>query len=81
MRQKKILIFNFFQRIAWPNGITLDYETKQLFWVEAKFRYVASCDWDGNNLRIVFDEREALPQPFAISTYYSELYWTDWTTK
>jgi len=70
-----------FQDIAWPNGLTLDYETKQLFWLEAKLRYIGASDWDGNNRRIVFDEREALPQAFAISVYFSELYWTDWSTK
>jgi hypothetical protein len=59
----------------------LDYEKKLLYWVEAKHRYIASVDWEGNNRKIIFDEREALPQAFAISTYYSELYWTDWTTK
>jgi hypothetical protein len=59
----------------------LDYETKRLFWLEAKFRYIASSDWDGNNVKIIFNERGALPQAFAISVYYSELYWTDWNTK
>ena len=61
--------------------MTLDYETKQLYWLEAKFRYIASVDFNGNNRKIIFEEREALPQAFAISVYYSELYWTDWTTK
>jgi hypothetical protein len=61
--------------------LTLDYETKQLYWLEAKFRYIASVDFNGNNRKIIFEEREALPQAFAISVYYSELYWTDWTTK
>ena len=69
------------REIAWPNGLTLDYESKLLYWVEAKLRYIAAVDWNGNNRRTVFHEREALPQPFALSVFHSELYWTDWTTK
>ena len=69
------------QDIEWPNGLTLDFDKKQLFWVEAKRRYIAVVDWDGRNRRVILEEKDALPQPFAVSIYHSELYWTDWTTK
>jgi hypothetical protein len=59
----------------------LDYDNKLLYWLEAKFRYIGCSDWEGNNVKIIFEERESLPQAFAISVYHSELYWTDWTTK
>ena len=59
----------------------MDYDNKLLYWLEAKYRYIASVDWEGKNRKIIFEEREALPQPFAISVHFSELYWTDWTTK
>ena len=67
--------------IAWPNGLTLDVEKKLLYWVEAKLRYIAVVDWEGKNRQVILQEPDALPQPFSVSLYHSELYWTDWTTK
>lgn len=70
------------QEISWPNGLTLDFEDKRLFWVEAKLRYIASVDWDGRNRKQIFFGNElSLPQPFGLSFYDQELYWTDWNTK
>ena len=63
------------------SGLTLDVEKKLLYWVEAKHHYIAVVDWNGGNRQIILKEREALPQPFSVSLYHSELYWTDWTTK
>ena len=69
--------------IVWPNGLTLDYENRLLYWVEAKeaMQQIGVVNWEGRGRRIILKSREALPQPFAISLYHSELYWTDWTTK
>lgn len=69
------------QDVGWPNGITLDYAHKKLYWVEAKLHYIACVDWDGRNRKTILADRETLPQPFAVSIFRSELYWTDWTTK
>ena len=67
--------------IGWPNGLTLDYENKRLYWVEAKFNEINSVDWNGHNRRMIFKDPNMLPLPFAVSYYNKELYWTDWKTK
>lgn len=67
--------------LAWPNGLTLDYDKKLLYWVEAKLKYIAVVDWEGNNRRVLFNGENVLKMPFAISVFRSELYWTDWNTK
>jgi low density lipoprotein receptor-related protein 5/6 len=77
-KSRKILVDT---DLAWPNGLTLDYENKLLYWMEAKLRYIAVVDWDGRNRRTLFHEENVLQLPFAISVHQSELYWTDWNTK
>ena len=78
-RKSRVILVD--QDISWPNGLTLDHQNKKLYWVEAKLRYIAEVDWNGKNRKVILEEPNALPQPFAVSLYQSELYWTDWTTK
>ena len=67
--------------IVWPNGLTLDFKTKKLYWLEAKLGYIAAVDWQGNNRKTIFvGDKSTLPQPFAISISNEVLYWTDWET-
>ena len=54
-----------------------------LYWVEAKggMQKIGVMDWEGRNQDVILREEDQLPQPYAISVYDNELYWTDWTTK
>lgn len=67
--------------IEWPNGLTLDYVNKRLFWVDAKLHQIFSVDWNGQDRRKIRIEPKALPQPFSISYFDSTLYWSDWKTR
>ena len=75
---RKILVDT---ELEWPNGLTLDYEKKLLYWIEAKLQYIGVVDWDGNQRKTLLQNPRFLQIPFAISVYKSELYWTDWKTK
>ena len=77
-KNRMILVDN---NVAWPNALTLDYDKKLLYWIDAKLKYIASVDWDGHKMNVVYDQPDSLPLPFAMSAYKSELYWTDWKTK
>ena len=39
--------------LKWPNGITLDYEEKRLYWADAKLNTIASCRFDGSQRRVI----------------------------
>ena len=65
--------------IAWPNGLTIDYEDSRLFWVDAKLGSINSCDLRGNNRRVI--TKENLQHPFSVTVYQDTLYWTDWQTE
>lgn len=40
-------------RLRWPNGITIDYSTETLYWVDAKQHVIESAQIDGSNRRVV----------------------------
>ena len=65
--------------IYWPNGLTMDYDNERIFWADAKYSYIHSCDYYGRNRTVILEEN--LPHPFALTLFQQTLYWTDWTTK
>ena len=67
--------------LSWPNGLTLDYENKFLYWIDARLNYIGRVDWYGNHRVDVYIDKERLKRPFAISVHQAELFWTDWDFK
>lgn len=39
--------------LGWPNALTIDYVTNQLFWADAHQDYIAYSDLDGKNIRVI----------------------------
>lgn len=39
--------------IKWPNGVTIDFDAERLFWADAYFNKIESCDFDGNFRQIL----------------------------
>ncbi|XP_056636916.1 low-density lipoprotein receptor-related protein 1 isoform X1 [Diorhabda sublineata] len=71
--------------LAWPNALTVSYETDEIFWADAKEDYIAVADLDGNNVKII-TSREKNPKlqlhhVFSIDIWEEYIYWTDWETK
>ncbi len=67
--------------VEWPNGLTIDYDGKRLFWVEAKLQKIGYVGWDGTGKVILDMQMDPLAQPFAVTFYQQALYWTDWTDR
>ncbi|KAL4225758.1 Low-density lipoprotein receptor-related protein 6 [Mactra antiquata] len=65
--------------IYWPNGLTIDYDQKKIYWADAKLSYIHKCDYDGSHREVVIGKD--LAHPFALTLYEDNLYWTDWETK
>ncbi|XP_043220923.1 low-density lipoprotein receptor-related protein 5-like [Amphibalanus amphitrite] len=68
--------------IHWPNGITIDYETKMVYWTEAKKErpQISAQRYDGTGRRVVMEGGE-LKHPFSVTLFRDRLYWTDWHTR
>ena len=41
------LISNDSERVIWPNGLTIDYETNLLYWVDGRLNLVGCMDFNG----------------------------------
>uniref|UniRef100_A0A8C2KB49 Low density lipoprotein receptor-related protein 4 n=1 Tax=Cyprinus carpio TaxID=7962 RepID=A0A8C2KB49_CYPCA len=65
--------------LFWPNGLTIDYASHRIYWVDAKHHVIERADLDGKNRKAVISQ--GLPHPFAITVFEDSLYWTDWHTK
>ncbi|KAK4327382.1 hypothetical protein Pmani_002145 [Petrolisthes manimaculis] len=69
--------------LGWPNALTIDYVTNQLFWADAHQDYIAYSDLDGKNIRVIKeqDSSKYVRHIFAITVFEDYLYWTDWEPK
>ena len=62
--------------IVWPNGITIDYRSRKIYWADAKHDKIEVMNLDGSKRRVVLDEK--LPHIFGLTVLRGRLYWTDW---
>ena len=65
--------------LAWPNGLTIDYATHTLYWIDAKVLTIESSFIDGSNRRPI--RTVDLRHPFALTMFENRLYWSDWQRK
>ncbi len=65
--------------LVWPNGITIDYETQTLYWMDAKFKKLERSGVDGSNRRII--SVQSIYHPYSITLFDGVFYWSDWSTQ
>ncbi|KAJ8672687.1 hypothetical protein QAD02_003947, partial [Eretmocerus hayati] len=65
-------------QIGWPNGLTIDYPNKRLYWVDAKRKVIESIQLNGQDRRTVL--HDVAKHPYSIAIFESQLYWSDWRT-
>lgn len=66
------------EQIKWPNGLALDILEQRVYWADAKVKLIMSCDYWGQNVRLVLRSHEHLKHPFSLAVFEERLYWTDW---
>ena len=66
------------KRVGWPNGITIDYADKIVYWVDARYDYIDAIDYNGQNRRTIVRGVDVIPHPFALSILDDYIYVTDW---
>ena len=59
-----------------PSGITIDYENNLLYWTDSQLYQIMSCDLGGNNIKII-PISITFTNPYAITVFQSNVYWTD----
>uniref|UniRef100_A0A8D2LQ87 LDL receptor related protein 4 n=1 Tax=Varanus komodoensis TaxID=61221 RepID=A0A8D2LQ87_VARKO len=73
--ERKILINT---DLGWPNGLTLDYDLRRIYWVDAHLDRIESADLNGKLRQVLVSQ---VLHPFALTQQDRWLYWTDWQTK
>ena len=61
--------------LIWPNGITLDYSTQVLYWIDGNHDRIESSNTDGSNRTVITDAY--IYRPFSITVFRDTLYFTD----
>ncbi len=61
--------------LVWPNGITLDYTTGRVYWVDAALDRIEYSLYNGNQRTVLLS---GLSHPFGITLNDNIVYWTDW---
>lgn len=61
--------------LVWPNGITLDYATRRVYWVDAFLDRIEHSFYDGSD-RVTLVSN--LAHPFALTIEGNLIFWTDW---
>lgn len=71
--------------LGWPNALTISFETNELFFGDAKEDFIAVCDLDGNNRKIVAHRKlnpgMNLHHIFSIAVWEDRVYFSDWESK
>lgn len=75
---RETIIDNSKVEIYWPNGLSIDYHSDMLYWVDARYHLLATCNFNGEMFRTILRDETALMHPFHISVFQDEVYWTDW---
>lgn len=63
--------------IKWPNGLSIDFERDRLYWADAYYNKIESCDFDGNFRQVL----STALHPFALTVHGHFIYWSDWSTR
>lgn len=71
------------ESLGWPNALTIDYLTKELFWADAREDYIAVSDLNGGNRWIIVSRKSSISvhHIFALTVFEDYIYWSDWETK
>ena len=61
---------------GWPNGISIDFTIRRIFWADARLKVIESSNLDGSDRRRVVH----LPtqHPFSVTVFEDFIYWSDW---
>ncbi|KAM9425856.1 low-density lipoprotein receptor-related protein 2 [Pholidichthys leucotaenia] len=61
-----------------PNGLTLDYEERMLYWADASLDKIERSTLTGANRQVIL---QGVQYPFALTVFEQDIFWTDWTER
>ena len=69
--------------LAWPNALAINFETREIFFGDAKLDYIAVCDYEGKRRQVIIDKRNSrtINHVFALSVFEDYIFYSDWESK
>jgi hypothetical protein len=58
-----------------PAGLTIDYTTRKLYWVDSKLKTIKHCSLNGSAIRELVNT--GLLNPSAVTVFEDHIYWAD----
>ncbi|XP_077996430.1 low-density lipoprotein receptor-related protein 5-like [Glandiceps talaboti] len=74
--ERTVLFDGAGSRLSKPNGITIDYYERMLYWVDAETDKIERSNLNGQNRTVLLNEPSTF-HPYGVSQYEDRLYWTD----
>ncbi|KAJ0015964.1 hypothetical protein NQD34_014254 [Periophthalmus magnuspinnatus] len=61
-----------------PNGLSIDYEERMLYWADATLDKIERSTLTGANRQVIL---LGVQYPFSLTVYKQDIFWTDWTER
>uniref|UniRef100_A0A671UNK4 Low density lipoprotein receptor-related protein 2b n=1 Tax=Sparus aurata TaxID=8175 RepID=A0A671UNK4_SPAAU len=61
-----------------PNGLSLDYEERMLYWADASTKKIERCTLNGENRQVIL---QGVQYPYAMTVFQQDIFWTDWSER
>ncbi|XP_036394518.1 low-density lipoprotein receptor-related protein 2 [Megalops cyprinoides] len=61
-----------------PNGLSLDYEERLLYWADAYLDRIERSSLTGQNRQVIVG---SVQNPYAMTVFQQHVFWTDWNTR
>ncbi|ERL91934.1 hypothetical protein D910_09257, partial [Dendroctonus ponderosae] len=90
-KSRKVIVS---EHIHWPNGLTVDYDSEKIYWIDGKLLFIKVLRFSTSLIILLntgrfqvmdFDGKSvsiilqtASEYPYALTQSYSKLFWTDW---
>lgn len=67
--------------LVWVNSLSLDFQSRLLYWCDAKLDKIERVDFQGNNRLLILDLSLDNLHPFGLALSGDILYWSDWNSR
>ena len=61
-----------------PNGLTIDFKERLLYWVDAENNLIECANLDGTNRNAVVRMPRHDTKPYGLTLFEDFIYWSDW---
>ncbi|XP_015230707.1 PREDICTED: low-density lipoprotein receptor-related protein 2-like [Cyprinodon variegatus] len=61
-----------------PNGLSIDYEERMLYWADASLDKIERATLTGQNRQVIL---QGVKYPFSMTVFKQDIFWTDWTDR